>query len=459
MSTSSADVVICGAGIAGIAAAYHLTRHGVGDVLLVDDRPPLSLTSDKSTECYRNWWPGPGDGMVRLMNRSIDLLEELARETGNAFRLNRRGYLFATANPARVADFRAQADEAAALGAGPVRLHAGRADDPVYDPAPESGFEGQPDGADLITDPALIRRHFPYLAEDTVAVVHPRRCGWFSAALLGQVMLERARLAGTRLVEARLEGVEVAGGKVEAVRLGAGAGTARVRCGHFVNAAGPYLKPVGAMLGVELPLFSEFHAKIAFNDHLGAFPRQAPLLIWSDPQRLDWNDEERTLLGESPATRALLDEFPEGVHARPEGPADSPIVLILWTYHADPVEPAFPVPVDPQYPEIALRGLARMLPGLKVYFGRSPRTIVDGGYYTKTGENRPLVGPLPVRGAWILGALSGFGLMASSACGELLAQHLTGGELPPYAHWFQLERYQDPEYQALLRHWGRTGQL
>ena len=34
---------------------------------------PLSLTSDKSTECYRNWWPGPGDAMVRLMNRSIDL--------------------------------------------------------------------------------------------------------------------------------------------------------------------------------------------------------------------------------------------------------------------------------------------------------------------------------------------------------------------------------------------------
>ena len=36
------------------------------------------------------------------MNRSIDLLEELARESGNVFRMNRRGYLFATADPARV---------------------------------------------------------------------------------------------------------------------------------------------------------------------------------------------------------------------------------------------------------------------------------------------------------------------------------------------------------------------
>ncbi|MDX2314502.1 MAG: FAD-dependent oxidoreductase, partial [Gammaproteobacteria bacterium] len=65
-----AEVVICGAGIAGIAAAYHLSVHrGVRDVVIVDELPPLSLTSDKSTECYRNWWPGPGDAMVAMTNR------------------------------------------------------------------------------------------------------------------------------------------------------------------------------------------------------------------------------------------------------------------------------------------------------------------------------------------------------------------------------------------------------
>ena len=63
---SSAEVVICGAGLAGISAAYYLTvKQGISDVVLIDERPPLTLTSDKSTECYRNWWPGPGDAMVR----------------------------------------------------------------------------------------------------------------------------------------------------------------------------------------------------------------------------------------------------------------------------------------------------------------------------------------------------------------------------------------------------------
>src|SRR5207249_10058810 len=123
MSAPTADVVICGAGIAGIAAAYHLAvRRDVTDVVLVDDRPPLSLTSDKSTECYRNWWPGPGDDMVALMNRSIDLLEELARESGNAFRMSRRGYLFVTADAERVPRFVRAAEEAVARGVGPARM-------------------------------------------------------------------------------------------------------------------------------------------------------------------------------------------------------------------------------------------------------------------------------------------------------------------------------------------------
>ncbi|MBE2236955.1 MAG: FAD-dependent oxidoreductase, partial [Caldilineaceae bacterium] len=74
MSASTAEVIICGAGIAGIAAAYHLAvKQGVRNVVLVDERAPMSLTSDKSTEAYRNWWPGPDDAMLRLMNRSIDL--------------------------------------------------------------------------------------------------------------------------------------------------------------------------------------------------------------------------------------------------------------------------------------------------------------------------------------------------------------------------------------------------
>ena len=43
--------------------------------MIVEATNPLSLTSDKSSEAYRNWWPGPDRSMTAFMNRSIDLME------------------------------------------------------------------------------------------------------------------------------------------------------------------------------------------------------------------------------------------------------------------------------------------------------------------------------------------------------------------------------------------------
>ncbi len=460
MSNLTADVVICGAGIAGVAAAYHLSvNFGLKNVVLVDERPPLSLTSDKSTECYRNWWPGPGPAMVDLMNRSIDLLEEIAHQCDNRINLNRRGYLYATADAGRIDDFKQAAEESAALGAGPVRYHTGQAATSRYQPAPAHGFENQPGGADVILDNSLIREHFPYLAEDVVAVVHARRCGWVSGQQLGMVMLEQAQAHGTKLIEGRVDKVIQKQGRLEAVSVSRSGGTELIFTPNFVNAAGPFVQHVAQMLGIELPIFSELHLKLNFNDHLGIVPREAPMIIWADSQKINWSAEEREMLGETEETRWLLDDFPHGVHTRPEGHGESPIVLMLWPYHLDPVEPIIPPPLDPDFPELVLRGLSRVIPGLGTYIGRMPKPYIDGGYYTKTQENRPLICPLPVEGAYLIGALSGFGLMAAPAAGELLAQLITGTELPDYAAAFDLARYEDKAYQMLLANWGDSGQL
>ncbi|HEY57026.1 MAG TPA: FAD-binding oxidoreductase [Anaerolineae bacterium] len=437
------EVTIIGAGIAGVSLAYHLSvQAGMRDVVLVDQGAPLSLTSDKSTEAYRNWWPGPDDAMIRLMNRSLDLLEELNAASGGRFGLNRRGYLFATADPARV-DAWAQTGQAAAHGgAGPLRLHPGP--DP-YIPAVPQGAHPPLTRADLITAPALIARHFPYLAPETVAVLHVRRAGWLSAQQYGQWMLERARQAGVQFLQGELVEVEVRRGRVQAARLTDGT---RLPTAHFVLATGPYLKATAALLGVDLPVVCERHLKVAFSEPLGALPREAPLLIWADPQRLPWDEEERAALAEDPEAAWLLGEFPAGVHIRPEGEGGSPMVLALWEYHTPRyTQPRFPVPGDPLYPEIVLRGLSTMLPGMRPYLTRLPRPTVDGGYYVKAPDNRPLVGPLPVQGAWVLGALSGFGIMASQGVADLLTAYLIGHPLPGYAAAFAPDRF-TPEYLA-----------
>ncbi|MEK6256727.1 MAG: FAD-dependent oxidoreductase, partial [Chloroflexota bacterium] len=90
---------------------------------------------------------------------------------------------------------------------------------------------------------------------------------------------------------------------------------------------------------------------------------------------------------------------------------------------------------------------------------RMPKPYIDGGYYTKTRENRPLACPLPIDGGFVIGAMAGYGIMASAALSELVTAHITKSELPAYAPAFDLQRYEDKEYQRLLADWGDSWQL
>jgi glycine/D-amino acid oxidase-like deaminating enzyme len=272
-------------------------------------------------------------------------------------------------------------------------------------------------------------------------------------------LLGEARGRGARLAAGHVEAVEVTGGRVTGVRVAGASGSVTVATRAFVDAAGPLVAEVAALVGVELPVVSERHWKLAFDDRLGAVPRDAPMLIWDDPQRLPWSDEERAALAQGDLAW-MLEPLPAGAHLRPEGASPAArTLLVLWAYHTAPGRPVFPLPPDPHFPELALRGVATMVPGLGAYLERLPRGFVDGGYYTRTVENRPLVGPLGVDGAYVLGALSGYGLMAACGAAELLGAHVTGDALPDYAGAFALERYRDPAYLARLAAWGDTGQL
>jgi glycine/D-amino acid oxidase-like deaminating enzyme len=460
--TRTSDVVICGAGIAGIATAHALATRGITNVTLIDERSPLTLTSDKSTEAYRNWWPGPDDAMVQFMNRSIDLLEQWADASNDRFLLNRRGYVYATARAERAAQFIDDAARAAAQGAGDVRTYRSAAEATAYVPSAHTGYRDHPTGADLFLDRDAIRAHFPWLADDVVAVLHARRCGWMSGQQLGMWLLEEAKALGVTLLSGRVESVDVAGGHVRGVRVaGTDGSDVTIATPAFVNCAGPFAKEVAALTGVSLPLFSEMHLKVAFEDTLGVVDRNTGLVILDDAQQLDWSDDERADFAADDATRWLTEPLPAGIHLRPEGYRQNQTVLMLWDYHSTHRYDVATLPLDddPFYPEVVMRGMVKLAPGLAQYVDRLPPVYIDGGYYTKTEENRPLIGPTEVDGAYVNAALSGYGLMAAPAAGELIAQQIAGGALPTYHRAFRLDRYVDPAYRAMLASWGSTGQL
>lgn len=315
----SADVVICGAGIAGVSTAFFLTEIGVKDIALVDKQAPLMLTTDKSVESYRNWWPD--EVMARFMDHSIDLLERFADESVNAFNLNRRGYAWVTTRDDKAAQYRDDAQAFDEQGFGPIRVHDGATPDagPYVPPALE-GFEDAPPGADLLLDREAIRKAFPYLGDGVKAVLNPRRCGWLSAQQLGMYWLDKVRERGVQVLRSEVVGVEQDAQGVRAVQVGQD----RIETRRFVNAAGPFLGHVGAMLGADLPIHNELHQKVVFQDLQGVIPRNAPLVILDEELFLEWSDEERDFWEEEPDYRWMLDSSRRAAISGPKGPAKAP---------------------------------------------------------------------------------------------------------------------------------------
>ena len=207
------DAIICGAGITGVSTAYYLNQAGFKHILLIDERAPLSFTSDRSTECYRNWWPD--SNMIALMNHSIDLMETLANESGNVFRMNRRGYLYITADENKIVELKTTSTRISKLGAGQLRVHTTTA--PNYQPSAPEGFQNVPNGADLLIGKDVIHKHFPYISSKAVAALHVRRAGWLSAQQLGMYLLETGRRFGVQFEAGHATGFDTNGPRIPSV--------------------------------------------------------------------------------------------------------------------------------------------------------------------------------------------------------------------------------------------------
>lgn len=454
MTDRTTDTLVIGAGIVGISTAYYLKKAAPGlGVTLVDMGQPMALTSAQSGENYRNWWPHPV--MKDFTDHSIDLMEEIARETGNRINMTRRGYVLAT----READtdnlleelFTGYGDDADQA----IRIHDGDTSDSYLPPLRED-WETAPSGVDVLRNGNLIRQSFPWYDPEIRTLVHIRRGGAISGQQMGQHMLERFRGWGGQRLQAKIVAID----KTRDFAVTLEDTDETLRAAQIVIAAGPFLNHVAGMMDIQLPVTNVLQQKIAFEDTAGAIPRRMPFSIDLDRQRLDWTDEERALLAEDPELVWLTEEMPGAIHCRPDGGDQGNRIKLGWAFNATPSQESLEPALNDNFPEIVLRGAARLNPSLKTYYGRLPRNMTHyGGYYTMTEENWPLIGPAGVDGAFVAGAMSGFGTMAACAGGELCANWLLGAERPDYAGALSLKRYEDTALMADLRRQQSRGVL
>lgn len=304
------------------------------------------------------------------------------------------------------------------------------------------------------------------------------------------------RVSGVRVVRASAAGTSHGGVGAGAGARGGGSGRGaalHIAAPVVVNAAGPHLNVVhrrhfapspstltrphntaavnpaattvgGATTPHDLPVYSEIHAKSVLRDVLRVVPRDAPMVICNDAITLQWSEEELAYLQETTQThtlRKLTEPLAPGVHFRPYGGANSDAVLMLgecWHHQLrgdDPPADSVDAVLDHAwYPEVLVRALSQVVPDLAAYFhddayqalmrrrgldpgaaGGGPpgiKAVVDGGHYTKTAENVPLLGPSPgpcgrglIEGSYLAGAVSGYGIMAAQAAGELVAAYMS----------------------------------
>ena len=353
--------------------------------------------------------------MTAFTNHSIDLMERIAADTDNIPQMTRRGYAVATRNQ----DIDGLIEQLyTGYGEGSrdlIRFHNGAS--AQWYPAPESAdWQSAPDGVDVIQGNERVRQVFPWLSDEITSVVHIRRAGDISVQQLGQYMLERIRACGGRLKRARVTGVQAENGC--RLELTGSRTTEYIRAEQWVNAAGPFAKDIAKMIAVDLPVRNLLEQKIAFEDRAAAIPRQMPFSIDLDARGLDWQPEERELLAADDELAWLVEPMPGGLHCRPDVGECGTWVKIGWVYNQEFTQPVWEPAFDAHFPEIVLRRAAALVPALQAYEGSLPPHYSHyGGYYSMTDENWPLIGPLGVEGAFVVGALSGFGTMAACTAG------------------------------------------
>ena len=444
----SAAVLVIGAGIVGIATAYFLVRdHGYRKILIVDRGDPMAFTSAQSGENYRNWWPHPL--MVRFTDRSIDLMEEVATASGDPFRMTRRGYALAT----RRTSIDDLIDELRfGLGGEADRLIRFQDGLASYQPPVSEDWRTAPDGVDVLTSRALIREMFPSFADDVANVIHIRRGGDIDSQQMGAFMLEAVRFAGGRRLKGEVRSLATHGRFVAEVETQEG--VVEIKADTVVNAAGPFARHIAQMAGIDLPIRAVLQQKIAFEDTAGAVPRGLPFAIDLDGQEIDWPEEAKSALLDDTGLAWLAGPMPGSIHCRPDGGGNW--IKLGWAYNDTGATPAWTPDLDGAFPEIVLRGAARLQPSLRTYYDRLPRARRHyGGWYAMTEENWPLVGPVGPEGFFVNAGHSGFGTMAACASGELVAAHVTGAALPDYASAMSPARYENEALMTEARASGR----
>ena len=252
----SARAVIIGGGVIGCSVAYHLTKLGWRDVVLLEQ---ARLTAGTT-------WHAAGlvgqlrahQNMTRLVQYSASLYQQLEAETGQATGWKQCGSVLVARTPERVILFK--------------RIHA--------------AARAQGVACDIISIAEAAEKYPVMRTDDLLGALWLPDDAKVNPADVTQALAKGARMGSARIFEqTRVTAIQQTNGVATGVTTSRG----DIRAEVVINCAGQWAKQIGRLAGVSVPLHSAEHMYIITGRIEGVHP---DLPVLRDPDGYIYVKEE-----------------------------------------------------------------------------------------------------------------------------------------------------------------------
>ena len=372
-----ARVVIIGGGVSGCSVAYHLTKLGWKDVVLLER---------KQLTCGTTWHAAGligqlrgSQNMTRLAKYSADLYVKLEAETGVATGMRQVGSITVALTEARKEEIYRSATLARAFDVDVQEI-----------------------------SPSEVKAMYPHLnVSDVVGAVHLPLDGQCDPANIAQALAKGARMGGAKIIE----GVKVTrvldnGTKVTGVEWEQGGERGTIAADMVVNCGGMWGRDLANASGVTLPLHACEHFYL-LTEPVEGLSRLPVLRV---PDECAYYKED--------AGKMMLGAFEP--KAKP------------WGMNGISEDFCFDtLPEDFDHFQPILEAAMNRMPlfetaGIHTFFNGPESFTPDDRYYL--GEAPKL------KGYWIAAGYNSIGIVSSGGAGMALAQWMNDGE-PPFDLW------------------------
>lgn len=364
----SAQVVIIGGGIVGCSIAYHLTRMGRTDVMIIEKG---ELTSGST-------WHAAGlvgqlrshRNITRMLQYSVGLYEKLEEETGLTTGWKRCGCLHLAATEARLRELQKGATTARSFG---LEMH--------------------------IISPEEALKLFPILdLEGIIGAAFMPSDGQADPSGLTMAMAKGAVNRGAEVIQKTLvTGFRIKENRIEAVITDQGT----VKCETVVNAAGMWSREIGRLMGVNIPTVP-FQHQYLVTEPIPGLPPDLPTLRDKDSLLYYKKEGDGLVMGGYEP-----DGIPWAIRGIPKG-----FTQELLEPDYDHFEPLSEAAVR-RTPCLRDAGIARLVNGPEAF----------------TPDGNCMLGPAPERdNCFVAAGFNAFGIAAGGGAGRMVAEWIVEGE-------------------------------